>query len=644
MPDTSTLDFRSFNYAVLTQQRPDSFLKEFQDRASAAKFKRKQLTVEERWEGFSMIGFRPHGVYVPKDHEARIELFDEIRLCGDIDDEDLRRQRYAEIQRETETWFNAGIEGDWGGQQGPARSSAQYRLIAAGRRYGKTYLAAHEGIAFALMRPGSLIWCIAPTMRLVKRVFDMIVQIIEARKIPYRFMRNTDNEKYIKLENGTEFEGIPIGADVGAAAGAAVDFAIVDEASQLDAIHWDRGVQPTLADKNGQALILSSLNGEGNWFHSQLVQAQQDWSEYLRDSGGTQNPKTSPAWQSWTGATWDNFAAFPQGRSSAFIVAAEKSNQPLDFLEQYGAIASGARDRVYPEFKETVHVGHYPFQEDWPVTMAADPSGGANPYALMAIQDFGNEIHIIDELYELRMTPEEYAPILARRPWWANVEDMIIDSAAGEIEVGRWEKLGISCYMVEKPLIQERLPLVRNLLRDPGLFDPVKYEKIAIACREAGMDPDLYETLEPRDQRPILIRIEELLAEQNLSSIDIANLQHCSWVKVHSTCVNTIYEFNHYGWAPRPHGADNFRERPKDRDNHLMDGFGYWVWEKKRFDIYDRADTPVNYLQPAQGSWTAALPFDDNSYVSPALGGWLASMRAHYSEGDNKFVNFLVAI
>src|SRR5262245_48544909 len=161
--------------------------------------------------------------------------------------------------------------------------------------------------------------------------------------------------------------------------------------------------------------------------------------------------------------------------------------EPYEFLEQFGGIPASSRSRVFPEFKEKVHVADVDYNPDLPVILAVDPSGGSNPYCVLAIQEYSDVSIVFDEIYETHCSTEEMAEILASREWckatqispdgallpqWEieGISDMICDSAQPE-EMRRWQRMGFPAYAIEKkPQIYERIPFQRNQLRDPVRF------------------------------------------------------------------------------------------------------------------------------------------------------------------------------
>lgn len=575
------------------------FLQDFVDRADARLVPYVPITPEERLRVFKDLGYTPHGLFVPEDTAARLALIAEVRAIGEVGEPDERLRRYFGLQVQSAEWERQGVPGRWSGQQALARSRARFRIVAWGRRGGKTTHAAMEAVAAAYARPRSWIWLAAPTMKLVSRAFDKVVETVRDLGLETRTLRDTVQEKLVILDNGARLEGISL-ENIFSAAGAAIDLAVIDEAAQVMPEAWTRAILPPLTDRNGQALLISSWEGEGDFFHGKALEARAEMVRY-----GTQ-----ASWELFQDASYDiNFFAFPQGRQTPALVQAQKEMDPIEFLEQFGGIPASARERVFPEFKERVHVGDCPYNPELPVILAVDPSGGSNAYAVLVIQEYSDHHEIIDEFYSPHVSTEEIIPQLVARPWCDaervssedalmprfevhNITDVIIDSAVPE-EMRRWERMGFPAYAVpQKPQIWERLPLQRNLLRDPVRFYFFYRTRVNIVLAEMGREPDSDYDLPPEEQRALVVQVEENLADDKLFGETLNWLKSCAHVLVDRHCTFTINEFKSYTYPKRRRLNMNYQEKPRDWMNHSMDAWGYYVWTRRRFD---HEDLPVSF-------------------------------------------------
>lgn len=588
MADLQGIDWKAL---IQPKEEENTFLRDMQERADARLTHAVPFSPEERLAGFERINFRPHGLYLPDDSALRERVLGAARNVGLIPDLDHRLRRYADLQDRTGDLETQGMAGHWTGQQGVSRSQARYRLVAWGRRGGKSSIAAAEAVALAISRPRSVVWCCAPIMRHVGRVFDMVLQMLADAQVLVRVRRDTNQEKLVVLDNGSRIEGVPLDNILGAA-GAAVDLAIVDEAAQITADAWERAIIPPLMDRNGQALLISSYEGDEGFFARKAEQAK---AQIIRTGGEC-------PWAVFQDASYDvNFYFFPQGRQTPQLLEAEADMDPINFLEQFGAIPAGARDRVYPEFRERIHTGNYPFDPNHPVILAVDPSGGGNPYAVAVLQDYGSYVVQIDEFYESHMAVEDISPILDAREWRLNVTDVIIDGA-NPIEVVRWIDRGWPAFGIgdgkgiNKPRIEDRIPILKIWLREPIGFYQTWRDRIDYYLAERKLPPGSEKQLPREQQNALMVQVNESFSDERMSAEEIQHMRQFARFHVDRSCVFTIEEFKRYKYV-RPHrdGA-NLPEKPGDSYNHLMDSISYFFWHYKLFET--RQGTDRTMVQP----------------------------------------------
>ena len=543
------------------------------------------LTVAERFEAFAWMGFKPHGIYLPHNERITADLRRRVRELGDIADVDARLGAYSRLQDETEAMYLEGIEGRWTGQQAWARSEARFRQVAASRRTGKTLYAACETIAMLRMRPRSLVWIASGTMHSASRCFEMVlsrVTDLKSRGMEILAQRNSRDEKFIRVTGG----GLCVGVSLDERAvevGAAVDLAIIDEANEISRDSWLHTVLPPLADRNGKAFMISSYRGQENFFYERSQEKSSDWEFF-----------ESIQWE-------DNFYAFPQGRQSPAIQAAEResSEDMASFLEEYGNIPTGTRRAVYPQYRDAVHAGEYPYKPGHPVMLTIDPSAGANEYAVGVVQDFGHYAHVIDEYYQAGASAEDAMASIEQRVWIKDVASGLCDSAS-PIDIRRWRERGYDILAVDKPLVEDRIPVYRKLLRDPWRFFRLFQYLSAEVLSEWG-DPTPYDELPVKMQNLVYMEIEGKLAPTRLTPYLIEELKMCSRIFINEeTCPNTMREHRTYQYRKIASSRNASPETPKKWKDHLVDALCYWAWMYKRFDVVrDESRLSYSYLRVA---------------------------------------------
>lgn len=154
-------------------------------------------------------------------------------------------------------------------------SPARNRVVAAGRRCGKSELAVTELVECAAT--GGRAWYVPPTYRMGLPVWRRVLEIAE--QVPGTRIMRAENR--VELSGGGELS-MRSADNPQALRGDGLDLVVIDEAAHIPSPDvWEQALRPALADRRGRAMFISSPNGH-NWFHG-LFQRGLD--------GG--------AWQSW---------------------------------------------------------------------------------------------------------------------------------------------------------------------------------------------------------------------------------------------------------------------------------------------------------------------------------------------------------
>ncbi len=146
---------------------------------------------------------------------------------------------------------------------------ARFRVLACGRRWGKSTLALHA-VAAAAEQPGARIWYVAPTFRMV----DLHWRNLK-RALPHGFAGEvSETDRRIVCPNGAEID-FRSAANPDHLRGAGLHFLVVDEAAFIPdgGAVWAEALRPTLTDQRGAALIISTPRGR-DWFHAIWLRGQ----------------------------------------------------------------------------------------------------------------------------------------------------------------------------------------------------------------------------------------------------------------------------------------------------------------------------------------------------------------------------------
>ncbi len=132
---------------------------------------------------------------------------------------------------------------------------SRFRILVAGRRFGKTYLAMVE-LCRSAWAQGKLVWYVAPTYKQAKRVaWKPLKQMTR----PYWASRPNETDLRIELVTGGAI--CLRGADnYDSLRGDGLDFLILDEYASIAQEAWTEVLRPALADKQGHAFDLNSFH------------------------------------------------------------------------------------------------------------------------------------------------------------------------------------------------------------------------------------------------------------------------------------------------------------------------------------------------------------------------------------------------
>ena len=156
-------------------------------------------------------------------------------------------------------------------------SPARFKIIAAGRRFGKSY-ASIAALAQNARFPNKKCLYIAPSYRMGKQIIwdDLKAMLREKKWI----RKVNESELTITLINGSQIM-IRSADNPDSIRGIGVDFVVIDEAADIPKLNdtWKAVIRPTLSDREGSAMIIGSPKGR-NFFYDM-------WNTI------------DPAWQSW---------------------------------------------------------------------------------------------------------------------------------------------------------------------------------------------------------------------------------------------------------------------------------------------------------------------------------------------------------
>lgn len=155
-------------------------------------------------------------------------------------------------------------------------SKQRFRVLVAGRRFGKTYLALVELCQAASIR-GHLVWYVAPTLKQAKRVAWRAL-----KKMTRDYWAETPNETDLRIELVWGGTICLRGADnYDSLRGDGLDFLVLDEYALTAPEAWVEVLRPALADRQGGALFIGTPQGRNHFYDLvESVEGRSDWKTF----------------------------------------------------------------------------------------------------------------------------------------------------------------------------------------------------------------------------------------------------------------------------------------------------------------------------------------------------------------------------
>lgn len=330
---------------------------------------------------------------------------------------------------------------------------ARFKVIVAGRRWGKTAFSRIEIIIAAAMRPKQLVWYIAPTYSMA---FDIMWgQLKEA--VPRTYVRSMNETKMtIVLKNGSIIQCK--GADKpDSLRGRGVNLVVLDEYQDFKTGVWQEAVFPTLTDRRGRAIIIGTPKAYNHLYE-------------LYSKGQSKDPADKD-WASWQ---------FPTA-TSPFIPADElaSAKRNLDersYKQEFEASFETMAGRVYYPFDRNIHVGDYAFDPTNYIIVGQDFNVDPMSSVILQLKKETGELWAVDEIMLRQSNSQEVADEIERRYFrlFPNRVTLFPDpaggnrsSARGESDLQIFREKGISriFHHAKHPLQADRINAVNSMLR-----------------------------------------------------------------------------------------------------------------------------------------------------------------------------------
>lgn len=266
------------------------------------------------------------------------------------------------------------------------RSSARFRIVNAGRRFGKTHLAAIELFTFAQNKPKSVSWYIAPTYRQAQQImWRKLKDMIPAGYI----LAKNETDLRIELRNGSII-ALRGSDNHDSLRGIGLDFVVFDEAAFQVKEVWTEIIRPALSDRAGKALFISTPSGY-NWFYDLYVaaKAREDWAVF-------------------------QFTTIEGGNvPAAEVEAARAELDEKTFRQEYEASFEALTGRVYYAYDRDENAKRLEDNLSLPLLVGMDFN--VNPMSAVFAIRVADQLHFIGELSIPNGNTDELAKAIQAR-------------------------------------------------------------------------------------------------------------------------------------------------------------------------------------------------------------------------------------
>lgn len=418
------------------------------------------------------------------------------------------------------------------GQLEVANDKHRFRIICAGRRWGKSVLSQLIVLQWASRQSG-LYWIVSPTIVQAKQIHWRQLQQIVPR---HWIAKKNEVERSITLRNGSIIE-LKGAENPDALRGVKLRGLVLDEIASIR--NWDwlwkEVLRPTLTDYEAPALFISTPKGY-NHFYELYQQGEDRRGDY----------------RSWRFDSYSNPYI-----SEEEINNAKKELTEDTFAQEYLADFRKYTGLVYKEFQRETHVLEpFDIPDSWSIYRCMD-FGSTNPTACLWIGvDNDDNWYIFKEHYQTGETIDFHAGIIN-----SNSNGLSITATYGDPSGAQWisefAQRGIYITPANKEVgtnfnswVRFGIEKVAEKLKTTPGHEVMRLRALG-KSPQAGGNPSLF---------------------------------------VFSTCTNTIREFETYRWKEKSvtQAQDlNEPDVPEKANDHAMDALRYFaVSYKGRPDIY----------------------------------------------------------
>ena len=249
----------------------------------------------------------------------------------------------------------------------------RFKVVIAGRRFGKTHLAI-QCLAYYARIPDQEVWYVTGSYRQAKLI---VWRKLKQRLMDLRWTKKiNESELTIELKNGSRIS--LKGADnEDSLRGVGLNYIILDEFADIDPEAWYEVLRPTLADTEGSAMFIGTPKGIANWSYD-LYQYELEFAD---------------VWKSFQFTTIDGGNVKPEE-----IELAKRDLDTRTFRQEFLATFETYAGRIYYAFerKENVVDGLFESRDLDVIYIGMDFN--IDPMSAVIAIRKGDDLCVIDEI------------------------------------------------------------------------------------------------------------------------------------------------------------------------------------------------------------------------------------------------------
>jgi len=277
-------------------------------------------------------------------------------------------------------------------QQQIIESKQRFKVVIAGRRFGKTHLAIRE-LCYHAREPEKEVWYCAPTYKQAKMI---VFKKLRKKLIDLRWVKNINATSLsFELKNGStiSLKGLDNFDNL---RGAGLDFLCIDEFADIESDAWYETLRPMLSDKQGGALFIGTPKG-------------MNWAKDLYDM----KDEYPEEWASFQFTTIQGGNVKPEE-----IEAARRTLDARTFSQEYEGTFQTFSGRVFYAFDRKYNLRPYLKEADnkvMPELYIGMDFNVDNNSCVIAIRPTANVLHVIDEIKLMGSNTDEMVEEIRNR-------------------------------------------------------------------------------------------------------------------------------------------------------------------------------------------------------------------------------------